>query len=145
MPAVALPAPLMQERTELEGFVMWVRAAGLERRQLLQTWRRNGLSVHARGSSRRWKSTDTPKQGDSTIQKCEMQGGVLPGLKPARSLVGSGLRDPKETLISVTTVALALAGLPKRSGCSLGSGRYRSCLKPSHRQTPLPPSRKGHF
>lgn len=44
------------------------------------------------------------------IQKCELQEGVLPGLKASRNLVVSGLRDPKETFISVAKLAFICPG-----------------------------------
>jgi len=40
------------------------------------------LSMNARGSGRHWTSTDISKQWDIMIQKCKMQGGVLPDPKP---------------------------------------------------------------
>lgn len=97
----------MQEKTELEGFVMWMQAAGFGKAataaKLEEKWQR--LSLNAHSSGRHWKSTDTSKQWDIMIQKCEMQGEVLPGLKPSRNLVMSGLRDPKETFIFATKFA----------------------------------------
>lgn len=109
--SVALPVPLCRDKADAgkdqaQGlhdadagcwFGKAATAAKLEKWQC--------LSVNAHGSSRHWKSTDISKQWDIMIQKCEMQGGVLPGLKPSRNSVVSGLRDPKETFISVTKIA----------------------------------------
>lgn len=127
----------MQEKTELQGFMMWLQAPGFGKAataaKLEEKWQ--CLSVYTHGSDRHWKSTDISKQWDIIIQKCEMQGGFLLGLKPSRNLVVSGLGDPRKHLLlrlNSLLYALALVGLLKRSGCSTGSGRYRSCFKPSH-------------
>lgn len=93
------------------------------------------LFVSARGSGRHWKSTDVPKQWDIMIQKCEMQGGILPGPKPTRNFVLSGLGDSKETFVSLTKFPFMCSSFGKnlrRSGCCIGSSRHRSWCKPGH-------------
>lgn len=90
-------------------------------------------AVNPHSSSRHWKSVDTPKQWDMTIQKCELQEGVLPSLEPSRNLVVSGLRDPKETFISVTELDFMCHSFGRtleEIWCTQGSGSYRSCFKP---------------
>lgn len=67
-------------------------------------------AVNTHSSSRHWKSVDISKQWDMIIQKCELQEGVLPGLKRSRNLVVSGLKDPEEMFISVTKLAFMCPG-----------------------------------
>lgn len=100
--------------------------SGLGRQRVLQSWRRNG-----RNTADTKNSGDVSKQWGVIIQKCELQEGVLPGLKPSRNLVVSGLRDPKETFISLTKLAFMCPGFGRaleEFGCSTGSGSYRSCF-----------------
>lgn len=87
--------------------MVWMQAAGFGKAATAAKLeeKRQCLSVNAHGSGRHWKSTDVSKQWGIMIQKCEMRERVLPGLKPSRNSVVSGLRDPKETFISMTKLA----------------------------------------